>query len=318
MPFVQGKCENCGGILAVDPSLKAAICPFCGAAYVVQDSINYYNTSIKVENMHADVVNITDESSSEARLKAGAAYQKIEKYDLAEKEYLFVTKMAPQNYLGWLGLIEARTHNYTKRIKSAKELKIIDDYSFSVSTLAPNGSGDALIEKWKNYLESEETRNKTEKEGLLSKISEQENKIKELEDEAQNVAGKNGQKHMRLNYLGAHYPIYNNNVTGLSMFLSVAGSLLVLLGLLVLIVYPKDDPAVVTVITISIFMILFGIGAFTAFIFVDKNIDDVRKEANQLREEISKSKSEIDRINNEIKDIQSAILSMQKQVSELS
>ena len=64
MSFVQGKCENCGGILAVDSSLKAANCPFCGAAYVVQDSINYYNTSIKVDNMHADVVNITDESSS--------------------------------------------------------------------------------------------------------------------------------------------------------------------------------------------------------------------------------------------------------------
>ena len=59
MSFVQGKCESCGGILTVDPSLKAANCPFCGTAYVVQDSINYYNTTIKVETMHADVVNIT-------------------------------------------------------------------------------------------------------------------------------------------------------------------------------------------------------------------------------------------------------------------
>ena len=147
MPFVQGKCENCGGILTVDPNLKAANCPFCGVAYVVQDSINYYNTSIKVENMHDDVVNITDESSSEARLKAGAAYIKIGKYDLAEKEYQFVTKMAPQNHLGWLGLIEARTNNYTRRIKSAKELKMIDDYSRSVLTLDPSGSGNKLIEK---------------------------------------------------------------------------------------------------------------------------------------------------------------------------
>jgi predicted RNA-binding Zn-ribbon protein involved in translation (DUF1610 family) len=48
MPFVQGKCESCGGILTVDPSLKAANCPFCGAAYVVQDSINYYKTTIQV------------------------------------------------------------------------------------------------------------------------------------------------------------------------------------------------------------------------------------------------------------------------------
>lgn len=122
MAFVQGKCENCGGILAVDPSLKAAICPFCGTAYVVQDSINNYNTTIKVETMHANVVNITDESSSEARLKAADAYMKIGEYSKAEEEYTKVTELTPQNYKGWLGLIDSCTFHYTKRIKSADKL----------------------------------------------------------------------------------------------------------------------------------------------------------------------------------------------------
>ena len=85
MPFVQGKCENCGGILEVDSSLKAANCPFCGVAYVVQDSINNYNTTIhNVESLHADVVTVMDESSSEARLKAGFAYIKISKYAICK------------------------------------------------------------------------------------------------------------------------------------------------------------------------------------------------------------------------------------------
>ena len=78
MAFVQGKCESCGGILVVDNSLKAANCPFCGTAYVVQDSINYYNTTIKVDTMHANVVNVSDESSSDGRIKAGDALMKLE------------------------------------------------------------------------------------------------------------------------------------------------------------------------------------------------------------------------------------------------
>lgn len=51
MPIVQAKCENCGGVLAVDESQKAAICPFCNTPYVVQDAINNYNitNNIKVE-----------------------------------------------------------------------------------------------------------------------------------------------------------------------------------------------------------------------------------------------------------------------------
>ena len=44
--FVQAKCTNCGGILAVDDSLEAAVCPFCNTPYVVEKAIhNYYITN---------------------------------------------------------------------------------------------------------------------------------------------------------------------------------------------------------------------------------------------------------------------------------
>ena len=317
MPFVQGKCENCGGILAVDSSLKAAICPFCGAAYVVQDSINYYNTSIKVENMHADVVNITDESSSEARLKAGEAYLKIGKYDLAEKEYQSVTKIAPQNHLGWLGLIEAKTHNYNKRIKSAGEIKKLNDYSLSVLTLAPNGSGDVLIEKWKYYLKSEEEKNESEKEGLITKISEHENKVKELEDEEKTVDDKIEQKERRLSYIKANYKLdITNDLTGTGCLLGV-GLLLSPIGLLLLILcLVAYDPTAITFIIISIIMILVGIGAFFGFAHGKKKINAIRNEASQLEEELRKAKCVKERINGDIKDIQLTISSIQEQLNE--
>lgn len=44
MPFVPAKCPECGGMLAVDDSKKAAVCQFCGEAFIVQEAINNYNT----------------------------------------------------------------------------------------------------------------------------------------------------------------------------------------------------------------------------------------------------------------------------------
>lgn len=44
MAFVQAKCPECGGMLAVDADKKAAVCQFCGEAFIVQEAVNNYNT----------------------------------------------------------------------------------------------------------------------------------------------------------------------------------------------------------------------------------------------------------------------------------
>lgn len=173
MPFVQAKCESCGAILTVDSNLKAAICTYCGSAYVVQDSINYYNSFTKVEHMHADVVNVSDESNSEGRLKAAEAYMKIRKYDNAELEYRKVTELTPQNYKGWLGLIESRTNNYSKRNKSAGELKILDDYARSVKAFAPDNTSRELLANYEEYKKIQIKKNNEEIGIFNNAISEQ-------------------------------------------------------------------------------------------------------------------------------------------------
>lgn len=45
MPFVQAKCPNCGGILAVNSSNDAAVCQFCDTPFVVEKAVNNYNTT---------------------------------------------------------------------------------------------------------------------------------------------------------------------------------------------------------------------------------------------------------------------------------
>ncbi len=53
MPLVNAKCTNCGANLTVDESKDAAICEFCGSAYIVEKAVQNYNVTI-----HAHTVNI--------------------------------------------------------------------------------------------------------------------------------------------------------------------------------------------------------------------------------------------------------------------
>lgn len=180
MPMVQAKCENCGGILAVDSNLKAANCPFCGAAYVVQDCINYYNSVTKVEHMHADVVNISDESSSEGRLRAAEAYMKMKKYSDAEAEYQRVTKLTPQDYRGWEGLIKSETHEFDKRIKSSKTITLLDDYARSVELFSAPGTSDVLLNNYRDFITAQKDKNMEEKAAISEEIRIQGERYKQL------------------------------------------------------------------------------------------------------------------------------------------
>lgn len=314
MSFVQGKCENCGGILTVDPNLKAANCPFCGTAYVVQDSINHYNTSVKVESMHADVVNVIDESSSEARIKAGAAYLKIGKYDLAEKEYLFVTKKAPQNHLGWLGLIEAKTNNYSKHIKSASELKLLNDYALSVSALAPNDSGNTLIEKWKNYLKNEEEINAIQKEPIVKALPEYAGKLKALFDESKYLTEQIEQREKRRTFITTNNNLDKTNklnkagcLLGIALLLSPIAILLLVVTLAI-----KDT----SVLPVAIPMLMVGGVALFGSIRERKKINDLKIEVKTISDDLEKLRSRMQEVNNQKGSIQAALVATQKQLDE--
>ena len=71
MPIVQAKCENCGGVLAVDDSQKAAVCPFCNTPYVVQDAINNYNITNNIKVESGATVNIYGSANNDFEIEAG-------------------------------------------------------------------------------------------------------------------------------------------------------------------------------------------------------------------------------------------------------
>lgn len=156
MPIVQAKCENCGAALNVDSNLKAANCPHCGSAYVVQDAINYYNSVTNIEHLHADVVNISDENSATGRLKAAEAHIDVGSYQLAENEFYKVTKLTPQDYRGWWGLVRC---GVVKRISgNDPSLVTLDGYVKYVQKFAPSNVNKEIMKLWSEYHSLEEAK----------------------------------------------------------------------------------------------------------------------------------------------------------------
>ncbi|MBQ7345438.1 MAG: leucine-rich repeat domain-containing protein [Oscillospiraceae bacterium] len=70
MPLVNAKCTNCGAALTVDASKDAAICEFCGSAFIVEKAINNYNIT-NHNHINADVVNVYTGASTDYDIRVG-------------------------------------------------------------------------------------------------------------------------------------------------------------------------------------------------------------------------------------------------------
>ena len=79
MSFVQAKCPECGGMLAVDADKKVAVCQFCGEAFIVQEAINNYNTYNETINNYntthnysaGTTVNVYEDKNKDFVVEAG-------------------------------------------------------------------------------------------------------------------------------------------------------------------------------------------------------------------------------------------------------
>ena len=54
MAYVQGKCPECSGMLAVDTNEKASISLYCGKAFIVQEAIELFNARNAPTKAEAD------------------------------------------------------------------------------------------------------------------------------------------------------------------------------------------------------------------------------------------------------------------------
>ena len=79
MPFVQAKCPECGGMLAVGEEKRLAVCQFCGEPFVVQETVNNYNTYNTTNNSYntthnygeGAVINVYEDTNKDFVIEAG-------------------------------------------------------------------------------------------------------------------------------------------------------------------------------------------------------------------------------------------------------
>ena len=94
--LVPAVCTQCGATLTVDPSKDAAVCQYCGTAFIVANAINQYK--IAHADIHADKVEVHTKSKTEAALDYMKERQKVraeEKRAKAEADRKRLIKILP-------------------------------------------------------------------------------------------------------------------------------------------------------------------------------------------------------------------------------
>ncbi len=85
--LVEAKCTNCGANLQVDDRQKAAICPFCNSAYIVEKAIQNFlinmNGNLNVQNATINVMTANIENLLERAIQ----YEKMGDYKTSLEYY---------------------------------------------------------------------------------------------------------------------------------------------------------------------------------------------------------------------------------------
>lgn len=180
MPFVQAKCPNCGGMLAVDDSKKAAICQFCEDAFIVEEAVNNYNTYNITNNTtnqnfgEGAVVNIIENSSTISVLMERVFMFLEEGNFFSADEYcekaLDLDPKCAEAYLGKL-MVDLRC-------KSKKDLQYCDElFDKNINYKKIIRFGDtAVLNELKGYLNTikDRIKNREQRKEELKKAEEQE------------------------------------------------------------------------------------------------------------------------------------------------
>ena len=155
MPLVPAVCTQCGSKLNVDTSKEAAICPYCKTPFITEDAINYYNTTnvTNIENLHADVVNVNDDSSRDSQVKSADTFIKLGNYNAARKIFDKLTEEHPYDYRGWWGLIriKAKTTDFADLEISANALQYIEGLYQNASRVASPDEMKLIEPEYKKY-----------------------------------------------------------------------------------------------------------------------------------------------------------------------
>ena len=161
MELIKGKCPECGGILDIDSSKEALICPYCDTPYIVEKAINNYNAqTIKIENANNININVNNGRhyrTDEDIFKAVQGYLKINEYNKASEKLHKLIDNQPDNPLYWEALLISLSYNFKRETIPKKEfqtaLNCLNNYN---KLTQQNSQYISLFHDWKNKVKYKE------------------------------------------------------------------------------------------------------------------------------------------------------------------
>lgn len=126
MPLIKAQCTSCNGTLEIDENKEAAICPFCGSAFVVEKAIQQYITNHNTIN-HIESAVIQSGYTEERYLENGIAQLKLEKYENAKETFEKMSVDYPSSWKSWFGKTLAECG-----LNHLEKLSIVEDKGFEI------------------------------------------------------------------------------------------------------------------------------------------------------------------------------------------
>ncbi len=152
MSLVKAQCTNCNGMLEVDSSKDAAICPHCGTPYIVDKAIQQfkiYNTNV-IQN-----ASFVGESEEKRLIDSANGYLKLGNFASAVDSYQELTRLYPHKFEYWWGLAKLYMDKNNTRLASYRFDKEIFNYAFENATKLANSDQKQMINSMYNSFEND-------------------------------------------------------------------------------------------------------------------------------------------------------------------
>lgn len=127
MALVPAICTQCGANIETDKQKKAAVCPFCGTAYIVEHAIN---------NFYSQTENEIDKFDGLCRKLD--AFKRIGERKKCLSIVQEMVEEFPDKYESWYYKAETISDNFTKRLDDSAEfinIRLIDDCIIALQRL---------------------------------------------------------------------------------------------------------------------------------------------------------------------------------------
>ena len=165
MGIINFICTTCGKKLELDTNNNWCICQVCGSRFSKDQAIGLSTENNSLYELEEFVE--SELKNAEILLKTDAQSR------MAERIYEKITECKPKDYRGWLGIVRAISHEFTKTDCTEKEFDRMNSCITNAITKADSENKNKISYTWNKYCKmiNEYTTRKSEEERLQERKS---------------------------------------------------------------------------------------------------------------------------------------------------